>query len=126
MSFFLVPMLAAALILPASLPAADLNIRLAGSPEVKRKSVTYECDGKGVKLGLPPRPFPVEYVNVSGNSLAILPVFGETLIFAGVSSGSGARYAAQDLIWWEAAGRSITLTSDSLRGKIASSCRLVR
>jgi membrane-bound inhibitor of C-type lysozyme len=50
---------------------------------------------------------------------------GKPIIFANVLSGSGARYAAQQYIWWEAAGRSVTLTSETLEGKMESTCQRV-
>ena len=106
--------------------ASDLTIRMADSPSYTHKVAKYQCDSTGVKLGLPPGPFSVEYINGGGNSLAVLPIANHSLIFAGVVSGSGARYAAQQYIWWEAAGRSISLTSDSLDGKKQTFCQLVK
>lgn len=103
--------------------ASDLTIHLAGSASVTHKVVAYQCDADGTKMGLPAGPFSVEYINGGGNSLAVLPMSGKSLIFANVISGSGARYAAQQYIWWEAAGRSITLSTDSLAGKMQSTCQ---
>jgi membrane-bound inhibitor of C-type lysozyme len=105
--------------------ASDLTIRLAGAVSMTHKVVAYQCDATGTKMGLPAGPFSVEYINGGGNSLAVLPIAGKSLIFANVLSGSGARYAAQQYIWWEAAGRSITLSSDSLAGKMQSTCQRV-
>jgi membrane-bound inhibitor of C-type lysozyme len=51
-------------------------------------------------LGLPAKPFTVDYLNGNGNSLAVLPINGQPLIFVGVISGSGGRYAAGRYIWW--------------------------
>lgn len=109
-----------------SLPAADLRISLAETPKEQRMTARFECDANSVKTGLPPKPFSVEYINAGENHLAILPIAGQSRIFVSISSGSGARYASGDLIWWEAAGRSITLTSDSLSGKTESSCHPVK
>jgi membrane-bound inhibitor of C-type lysozyme len=103
--------------------ASDLTIHLAGSAAMTHKVVAYQCDANGTKMGLPAGPFPVEYINGGGNSLAVLPVSGKSLIFANVISGSGARYAAQQYIWWEEAGRLITFSSDSLAGKMQSTCQ---
>jgi hypothetical protein len=72
-------------------------------------------------IGLPAGAFPVEYINGAGNSLVIVPVHETSLIFANVSSGSGARYAAGQYIWWEAGG-AVTFYSDSLAGKTQSAC----
>jgi membrane-bound inhibitor of C-type lysozyme len=107
--------------------ATDLTIHLAGSTPVSRHIVKFQCDSEGVKLGLPANVFPVEYLNGGGNSLAILPIGGRSLIFANVISGSGARYAADRYIWWDAGARGVHLYSDfdSVDGKRQSSCRRV-
>jgi membrane-bound inhibitor of C-type lysozyme len=89
------------------------------------KLLQYQCDAQGAAMGLPAGAFPVEYINGGGNSLAIVPVHGGSLIFANVSSGSGARYAAQDFIWWDAAGRTTSFSSDSISGKARSECHRV-
>jgi membrane-bound inhibitor of C-type lysozyme len=105
--------------------AADVTIHLVGDVSVSRQTHKYQCDASSAKMGLPDAPFSVEYINGGGNSLAILPVSGKSLIFANVFSGSGARYVAQQYTWWEAAGRSITFSSDSLAGKMQSECHRV-
>ena len=82
-------------------------------------------------MGLPAGAFSVEYINAAGsdggagNHLAVLPIHGASLIFANVISGSGAKYAAGEYIWWDAAGRSVSLSSDSLAGKMRSECHRV-
>jgi membrane-bound inhibitor of C-type lysozyme len=106
--------------------ATDVTLHLKGSQPVSRKTVQYECDAEGAKMGLPPGPFSVEYLNGAGNSLAVLPVNGESLVFANIFSGSGARYAAKQYIWWDAAGRSVSFSSDSLAGKMRSECHRIR
>ena len=92
--------------------AADITVRI--SQPVSKNVVQYRCDANAAKLGLPTAAFPVEYINGGGNSLAVLPIAGQPLIFAGVNAGSGARYAAQNYVWWEAAGRGVSLRSESL------------
>jgi membrane-bound inhibitor of C-type lysozyme len=101
--------------------ASDLTIHLNGSQPVSRKTVQYQCDARATAIGLPATAFPVEYINGAGNSLAVVPVHGNSLIFANVMSGSGARYAAGQYIWWEAGG-SVSLYSDSMAGKMQSAC----
>jgi membrane-bound inhibitor of C-type lysozyme len=76
-------------------------------------------------MGLPSGTFAVVYLNGAGNSLAVLPVGGNSLIFSNVVSGSGARYAAAQYIWWGAAGRSVTFSSDSIASKMESTCHRV-
>jgi membrane-bound inhibitor of C-type lysozyme len=105
--------------------ATDLTLHLKGSQPISRTTVQYQCDAEGATMGLPAGTFAVEYVNGAGNSLAILPVNGESLIFANIISGSGARYAAKQYIWWDAAGRSVSFSSDSLAGKMRSECHRI-
>jgi membrane-bound inhibitor of C-type lysozyme len=105
--------------------ASDLTIHLNGSEPISRKTVRYQCDAQGSKMGLPAEVFSVEYVNGGGNSLAIVPVGGHSLIFANVMSGSGARYAALQDIWWDAGGRGVTFSSDSIAGNLTSECHRV-
>ena len=105
--------------------ADDITIHLPASASVSRKIVQYQCDDQGPKIGLPSGSFPVEYINGGGNSLAVVPISGNSVIFSNVISGSGARYAAQQFIWWEAKGAA-TLYSDSLSGKLQSTCQPVQ
>jgi membrane-bound inhibitor of C-type lysozyme len=105
--------------------ATDLMLHLNSNQPVSRHTVQYQCDAQGAAMGLPAGPFSVEYINGGGNSLAVLPLHGGSLIFANVVSGSGARYAAAEFIWWDAAGRSTSLSSDSLAGKMRSECHRV-
>jgi membrane-bound inhibitor of C-type lysozyme len=104
--------------------ATDLVVTLPGSKLLLRKVVHYSCDANAVKLGLPAVPFDVEYINGSGNNLATIPILGGLLIFANVSSASGARYAAQQYVWWEAQG-SATLYLDSPAQKDKTVCQPV-
>ena len=116
-------LIALGLIAPVStLSATDLTIKRANTPAISRKTVEYQCDSTGTKMGVPAGPFPVEYLNGGGNSLVVVPVAGNSLIFSNVFAGSGARYVAQQFTWWEAHG-SVTLSSDSLAGKSQSTCK---
>lgn len=87
------------LVLAVAASGTDVTIHLSGVTPVSRQVIQYQCDAEGPKLGLPKGPFPVEYINGGGNSLAVLPISGKSLIFANVISASGARYAAQQYIW---------------------------
>jgi membrane-bound inhibitor of C-type lysozyme len=102
--------------------ATDLTIHLLGSDPITPHTVKYQCDSEAAKMGLPSGPFPVQYLNGAGNSLAVVPIGGKSLIFANVMSASGARYAAGNYIWWEAGG-AVTLYLDSLAGKDQSGCK---
>lgn len=108
----------------ASAAATDLTLHLNGTGTFSRNVVQYQCDAQGVTIGLPSGNFSVEYVNGGGNSLVVVPVSGSSLIFANVTSGSGARYAAGQYIWWEAQG-AVTVYSDALSGKTQSACKRV-
>ncbi len=104
--------------------ATDLLISLPGQKPVTRKTIVYLCDSNSAKVGLPPTAFEVEYINGSGNNLATVPIFGSRIVFANVSSASGARYAAQQYIWWEAGGTA-TFSVESANGKQTCSCKPV-
>jgi membrane-bound inhibitor of C-type lysozyme len=117
-------MMTAALAYSTLASATDLTIHLNGTQPLSRKTVQYQCDAKAAAIGLPATPFSVEYVNGAGNSLVVVPVHGMSLIFANITSGSGARYAAGQYIWWDAAG-GVNFYSDSLAGKMQSACHRV-
>ena len=103
----------------------DVTIHLGGVSPVSRQVIQYQCDASGPKLGLPKGPFPIEYINGGGNSLALLPISGKTLIFVNVVSGSGARYAAQQYMWWEEAGRRVSLRRETLTETTESVCQRI-
>lgn len=100
-------------------PATDLVVTLPGSKPLSRNVVRYNCDANAPKIGLPAVPFDVEYINGSGNNLATVPILGGVLIFANVSSASGARYAAQNYVWWDAKGTAtLYLESPAQKEKV--------
>lgn len=83
----------------AAAPAAagSLDLPLPEGPqahpvEAQRTEARYQCDGLG--------PLRVDYVTAGPISLAVLPLDGQTQVFAQVLSGSGARYAAGPYMWW--------------------------
>ena len=89
------PFLGATLSLDAwPMKATTLTISLMGSDPMTRNTVKCQCDRQAGALGLPTGVFPVEYLNGNGNSLAVLPIQGQSLIFANLLSGSGARRAS--------------------------------
>ena len=105
-----------------SAAAVDLTISLTGSGTISRRVVKFQCDEHAGALGLPTAGFSVEYLNGAGNHLAVLPIGGRSLIFSNVISGSGARYAADRYIWWDAGSRGVHLYSESPAGKMETSC----
>lgn len=117
--------IALALIL-ASAPlarAADLVVPLAKDTSVERRTAAFQCDAEGVKLGLPTGPFVVEYLVGGDNDLAVLPIHARPLIFARVFSADGARYASGRYVWWDVAGRSVTLSAETTEGHKDSTCK---
>ena len=104
---------ATAVVLPGTpLRGAELRIPLAGTAPVMRHDMRYACDAQAARLGLPSGPFTVTYLTGAGNSLAVLPLGGASLVMAGVVSADGARYVAGRYQWWDLGGRGATLTRD--------------
>jgi len=106
--------------------ASDLTIHLKGTQPIERKTVNYQCDAAGAKMGLPAGTFSVEYLNGAGNHLAVVPVMGNSMIFVNVPSASGAKYAAERFTWWEAGARGTTFSADFPGPKASSECHEVK
>ena len=111
------------LALSALAGASELSIKGAGKFE--RKTVKYQCDAKGATMGLPAGVFEVEYLNETNNHLAVVPVKGGSKIFVTVPSGSGAKYAADQFVWWEAGGGT-TFQSGFPGTEASSVCKTVQ
>ena len=79
---------------------AGVTLPLTGG-DATIQSARYSCDGGPA--------FDVQYINVGPNSLAVLTLDGQDIVFANVISGSGARYAAGAMEWWTK-GETATLT----------------
>ena len=79
---------------------------------------------KGLPWGCPRRRFRSNISTGHRQQSAVVEVHGSSMIFANINSGSGARYAAGQYIWWEAGG-AVTFYSDSLAGKTHSACHRV-
>jgi membrane-bound inhibitor of C-type lysozyme len=105
--------------------AADLTIHLPETASVSRKNALYKCDASGSKVGVPTTSFQVEYINAGVNSIVVVPIAGNSLIFSNVLAGSGARYTAQTYTWWES-GSVITLSSESAAGRMQTTCHRVK
>jgi membrane-bound inhibitor of C-type lysozyme len=88
-----------------TLSASDLTIHLPDTLAITRQTVTYQCDATGSTIGVPAGQFKEEYINGGGNSLVVVPILGNSLIFSNVSSGSGARCTAQQYTWWKPRAR---------------------
>jgi len=72
--------------------ADPLTIDLPDAASAERTTVAYSCEGD--------RKVTAEYVNAGDNSLAIVNLGKQTVLTVSVLSGSGARYAGQQYIWW--------------------------
>ena len=55
-------------------------------------AATYDCEAEG--------PLSVRYVNSDTDSLALVPVEGDTRVFVNVAAASGARYVTGAYEWW--------------------------
>ena len=106
--------------------ASDLTLHLDGSQTFTHITAKFQCDASGVKMGLPAQVFTVEYLNSAANHLAIVPVKGSSKIFVTVPSADGAKYASEQLTWWDAGGRGTTFASDFPGPKMSSSCHQVK
>ncbi|WP_269933346.1 MliC family protein [Aminobacter sp. HY435] len=71
--------------------ASTVTLELPGNAPVERNAVSYQCGDRAVKA---------EYINTDGNSLAVLTLGDETVVFVSVLSASGAKYAGQQFVWW--------------------------
>lgn len=83
-----------AIILAAATSAAmasTVTLELPGNAPVESKSVSYKCGDEAVKA---------EYVNAGDNSLVVLTLDDQTVVAVTVLSGSGAKYAGQQYVWW--------------------------
>ncbi|MCX7304355.1 MAG: MliC family protein [Hyphomicrobiales bacterium] len=89
----MIPVLVGAFALGTTAALADpLSIDLPGAASAERSTVGYACDG-GRKVS-------AEYVNAGDNSFAIVNLGEKSVLMVTVLSGSGARYAGQQYIWW--------------------------
>lgn len=97
-------------------PQGDALV-LPGDAKLDSRSVDYKCDDG--------RTISVRYLNKGDNHLALVPVSdSSSLVFANVISGSGAKYAAGQYVWWTK-GQEATLYKDWKGGEPADgvACR---
>lgn len=87
------PVLAAAFIVLSGAALADpLAIDLPEAASAERSTVAYSCDGD--------RKVTAEYINAGDNALAVVDLGDARILMVNVISGSGARYAGRQYIWW--------------------------
>ncbi|SFA56329.1 Membrane-bound inhibitor of C-type lysozyme [Paracoccus halophilus] len=110
---------AAALLLGFSTPAlagAQLSISLETGAGAEIVTANYDCSGAA--------PLEVQYINAGENSLALVPVEGEALVFVQVPSGSGARYVSGIHEWWDD-GEGATLKNSLNEEEMSLSCSVI-
>jgi len=78
--------------------SASLVLTLESQGNVERNIVSYLCDDE--------QALSVQYINAAPNFLAIVPVEGQSLVFATTISGSGARYVSGPYEWWSHQGEA--------------------
>ena len=87
-------LLSLAALFMATLPAnaAGIGLTLMLDTPGEWQHVSYACEGREEWLS-------VAYVNAAPNFLALIPIEGQTLVFASTVSGSGVRYVADRYEW---------------------------
>lgn len=80
---------------------AQLALTLPLPSDATVTAARYECDDG--------RDLAVRYVDAGANSLAIIPLEGEEIVFVNVVAASGARYLSGMWEWW-AKGKEASLT----------------
>jgi membrane-bound inhibitor of C-type lysozyme len=113
-------------VLSLSVPGGASELSIKGAGKFERKTMKYQCDANGAKMGLPAGVFEVEYLNETNNHLVVVPVKGSPKLFVTVPSGSGAKYAADQYVWWEAGGRGTTFQSGFPGTEASSECKAVQ
>jgi len=93
--------IALAALTPPALADVTIGVGLNIAGESEIKLVKYDCEGRD--------PLTVQYLNAAPNFLALIPIDGQTLIFANTLSASGAKYESGQYIWWNK-GSDATLT----------------
>lgn len=103
--------IATAALLAATLPvpAAEISITVPDATDVERREAVYDCGEHEV---------PVEYVNAWPVALAILSLDGTTIVASNVLSGSGAKYAGAQYVWWSKGNEALLF--DLMQGEDAA------
>ncbi|MCO5063364.1 MAG: MliC family protein [Rhizobiaceae bacterium] len=73
-----------------SAQAASVTLDLPGGA-ASRETVNYACGGEKITA---------TYINAGDNALAVLKIGERVVVTVNVLSGSGARYAGQEIVWW--------------------------
>ena len=81
----------AALLASTTAQAATITIEVPGDEEPIGDTFVYDCDGTEVIA---------QYINTGPVSLAVLTIGEDFVVASNVLSGSGAKYAGAQYIWW--------------------------
>ena len=79
------------IIAPAAALGAEIKFEVPDAREVHTVKAAYACGEKRVTA---------EYINAGSTSLVLLNFDGLFVVASNVLSGSGARYAGRQYIWW--------------------------
>lgn len=85
--------------------SSDVLINIPGARTVERQAVRYDCAGQAVAA---------DYINAGPVSLVTLTIGSEFVVASNVLSGSGAKYAGGQYVWWTK-GEDATLI-DTIKG----------
>ena len=72
---------------------ASISFPVPGAEEITTQTLSYRCDETDTRLD-------VTYINAGSVSLALLSIKDQFVVAANVLSGSGAKYAGAQYIWW--------------------------
>ncbi|TYB77581.1 MliC family protein [Maritimibacter fusiformis] len=95
---------------PPAAAEATLSVVLNLNADSDVIAARYTCDAG--------EPFSVQYVNAGLNSLALIPIDGQEVVFVNVVSASGARYVSGPYEWWTK-GSDATLSNQFEKGNTA-------
>ena len=71
--------------------AANITFEVPNAGEVQTTKAAYSCGNKQVSA---------TYINAGSTSLVLLKLGNEFVVASNVLSGSGARYAGRQYVWW--------------------------
>jgi membrane-bound inhibitor of C-type lysozyme len=102
------------IVLAGPAPATTLSIDIPDA-EVTTESIVYRCGEAEVT---------VDYINAGSVALAVLRMGDETVVASNVISGSGARYAGRQYVWWTKGDEA--LLQDVMKGENSDeTCRRI-
>ena len=101
------------LLMTCGVAHAQLALTLPLPSDATVTAARYQCDDG--------RDLAVRYVDAGANSLAIIPLEGEEMVFVSVVAASGARYVSGMWEWW-GKGEEATLTRVD---DVETTCRTV-